>query len=141
VCVLLVRAPRRAGWIARAISLATSATALATLAFAAPLFGADGVAVSIAIRNGQVPRAQRTLKATQASSLRIDWSSDRPMTVHLEGYDVSVVVSPGRPATMQIQAHASGRFAVHAHDGERQGPSAGHAHGRGALLWLEVHPR
>ena len=125
----------------RRVTLIALAFALGGLSFAPPLFAAEALALSIAISKGQVPRAQRLLKAPQAGSLRIEWTSDRPMTVHLEGYDISVVVRPGQPATMQFTAHASGRFAVHAHEGERQGPSSGHAHGRGALLWLEVHPR
>jgi len=72
------------------------------------------------------------------AEVRIAWSSDRPVTVHLEGYDRSLVVRPGKPETMEFKAHAAGRFAVHAHEGERAGK---HSHGRGALLWVEVHPK
>lgn len=111
------------------------------LALALPGAVAEPLSQSIAIQNGAVPPAQRLLKATQQSLVRIEWMADRPMTVHLEGYDITVVVRPGKPATMQFKAHAAGRFAVHAHEGERQGPSSGHAHGRGVLLRLEVHPQ
>ena len=85
-----------------------------------------------------MPRAQRVLKAAQDAQLRIEWTADRPTTVHLEGYDVSVTVRPGKSEVMEFKAHASGRFAVHAHEGEQRGK---HAHGRGALLWLEIHPK
>ena len=63
------------------------------------------------------------------------------MTVHLEGYDISRVVRPGTTSVMAFTARAAGRFAVHAHEGETRGPGATHAHGRGALLRLEVHPK
>ena len=70
--------------------------------------------------------------------MRIAWSADRPTTVHLEGYDLSIVVQPGRVERMEFKAYATGRFAVHAHENEQRGK---HAHGRGALMWLEVHPK
>lgn len=85
-----------------------------------------------------MPRAQRVLKAPQDAALRIEWSSDRPYTVHLEGYDISVTLRPGKSEVMEFKAYAGGRFAVHAHEGAQSGK---HAHGRGTLLWLEVHPK
>jgi hypothetical protein len=92
----------------------------------------------VEIRNGTVARAQRVLKVGQDSEVRIEWRADRAMTVHLEGYDISVVVRPNEPAVMRFSASVSGRFPVHAHEGETRG---GHSHGRGTLLWLEVHPK
>ena len=106
-----------------------------------PALGAEPEvrAHSIAIRDGAIPPSQRNLSVPHQSLVRIEWSADRPMTVHLEGYNLSVTVRPGAPALMQFKAYATGRFAVHAHDGER-GVSSGHAHGRSVLLRLEVHP-
>ena len=99
------------------------------------------IARAIAIRDHTVPRAQRVLDVAHESQVLIEWSADRPTTVHLEGYDISVVVRPGQPSVMQFKAYATGRFAVHAHDGERRDAAAAHGHGRSALLWLEVHPK
>lgn len=93
---------------------------------------------AIAIRDAAVPRAQRVLAVPHESTVRLEWSADRPTTVHLEGYDVSVVVRPGTTAVMHFTAFATGRFPVHAHEGDRQTTTH---RGRGALLWLEVHPR
>ena len=95
-------------------------------------------AFSVAIANGVVPRAQRDLKVPHEARVRIEWTADRPMTAHLEGYDLSVAVRPGKPQAMEFKAFATGRFPVHAHEGEQRGK---HAHGRGVLLWLEVHPK
>ena len=103
--------------------------------------GAIAHSIAIAITGGAVPRSQRVLRVPHESLVRIEWSADRPMTVHLEGYDIFVTVGPQRPAIMQFKAFATGRFPVHAHDGERRGASSGHAHGRSVLLRLEVHPK
>ena len=106
-----------------------------------PAIGAEPQvrAFSVAIRDGVVAQSQRNLSVPHQSPVRIEWSADRLMTVHLEGYNLSVTVRPGAPALMQFKGYATGRFAVHAHDGER-GASSGHAHGRSVLLRLEVHP-
>jgi hypothetical protein len=95
----------------------------------------------VAVRDGAVGRERRVLKVTQHERVRIFWAADVPMVVHLEGYDLSVTVRPGQPQAMEFQAYAAGRFPVHAHaaDAVRQGQ--GHAHGRGVLLGLEVHPK
>ena len=101
------------------------------------LLAADEPATfALAIRDGAVPRAQRELKVPHEARVRIEWSADRPMIVHLEGYDLAVEVRPGKPQVMEFTAFATGRFPVHAHEGEQRGR---HAHG--ALLWLEVHPK
>ena len=96
---------------------------------------------AISIKDGSVPREQRVLKVLHESLVRIEWSSDRVMTVHLEGYGLSLTVQPGRSAVMEFKAVASGRFAVHAHEGQARGGSSTHAYGRSALLRLEVHPQ
>ncbi len=97
-------------------------------------------AFEIVVANCKVAPAQRTLKVPHQAEIIISWMVDRPMTVHLEGYDISVVVRPGQPEIMRFRAFATGRFPVHAHAGE-QGAAKTHAHGRSALLRLEVHPR
>lgn len=101
----------------------------------------ETVVHSIAIKSGAVPRSQRVVRVRQESLVRIEWSADRTTTVHLEGYDIAVTVRPGAPQAMQFRAFAGGRFAVHAHEGERSDAPATHAHGRGVLLRLEVHPK
>ncbi len=119
----------------RAIALVVLA---ATAAFAQP---ADAAPFAIAIKDGTVPREQRVLRVLHESQVRIEWSSDRVMTVHLEGYDISLTVRPGVSTVMEFKAFASGRFSVHAHEGQARGGSSTHAHGRSALLRLEVHPQ
>ena len=100
----------------------------------------SGHAFDVAVVDGHVARTQRVLKVPHQADVRITWSVDRPMTIHLEGYDISVLASPGEPKIMQFKAFATGRFPVHAHEGD-QGEGKKHMHGHGALLRLEVHPR
>jgi hypothetical protein len=96
-------------------------------------------AFAIAVADGKVAPHLRILKATHQAEVELVWSVDRPMTIHLEGYDISVVVRPDAPQAMRFKAFATGRFPVHAHEGDK-GAAKSHAHGRGALLRLEVHP-
>lgn len=63
------------------------------------------------------------------------------MTIHLEGYDISVAAEPDRTEIMEFKAHATGRFPVHVHDLDKKAGGGHHgAHAR-PLLRLEVHPQ
>lgn len=81
-------------------------------------------------------RRQRTLKVNQGDAVRILWRSDADMQLHLHGYDIQAVVTPGVPTTMQFYADIAGRFSIASHGASGK---AGHAH-RG-LIYLEVHPK
>ena len=99
-------------------------------------------AFDVAVADGQIARTLRVLKVPHQADVIIAWSVDRPMVIHLEGYDVVIEARPGQPETMRFKAHATGRFPVHAHEiDQAAAKKSGHAHGRGALLRLEVHPR
>ncbi|MBM3951485.1 MAG: hypothetical protein FJ311_08540 [Rhodospirillales bacterium] len=94
----------------------------------------------LAVVNGAVAPASRVLKVPHQADVGITWTVDRPMTIHLEGYNISVFARPDAPQTMRFKAYATGRFPVHAHEGDK-GEAKSHGHGRGALLRVEVHPR
>ena len=99
-------------------------------------------AFEIIVADGKVGPTQRVLKAPHQAEVVISWTVDRPLVIHLEGYDVVIEARPGQPETMRFKAHATGRFPVHAHEiDQAAAKKSGHAHGRGALLRLEVHPR
>ena len=109
--------------------------------FAPSSRGNDSIhAFDVAVAKGRVAPALRILKVPHQADVMIAWSVDQPMTIHLEGYDISVLANPGEPQVMRFKAFATGRFPVHAHAGDR-GEGKKHAHGHGALLRLEVHPR
>jgi hypothetical protein len=96
---------------------------------------ADGVqhkVLTLSVVNGSVAGVGDTVKVQQGDDLELRWSSDKPMELHLHGYDIEVKVSPQAPAVMSFKANIPGRFPVEPHG---QGPG----HHR-PVLYLEVHP-
>ena len=86
----------------------------------------------LSVVKGAVAGVGDTLKVQQGDDLELRWSSDKPMELHLHGYDIEVKVSPQAPAVMSFKANIPGRFPVEPHG---QGPG----HHR-PVLYLEVHP-
>jgi heme/copper-type cytochrome/quinol oxidase subunit 2 len=85
------------------------------------------------IENGRVPEALRRIRVHQNDAVTLKWSSDRPITIHLHGYDIEKQVRPGTITEMTFTARATGRFTVETHEA-----SGGH-HGP-PLVTLEVYP-
>ena len=104
--------------------LALSLTALAGIA--------DELTFTLPIENGRVPDALRTIRVHQQDVVTLKWSSDRPLTIHLHGYDIEKEVKPGGGAEMKFTARATGRFTVETHGG-----SGGHGP---PLVTVEVYP-
>jgi hypothetical protein len=86
----------------------------------------------LAISGGRLASGARTLRVQQGDQVSLRWTSDRPITLHLHGYDLELEIEPGVAAAMQFEARATGRFPVEIHQ-----PGGRHA----TLLYLEVHPR
>ena len=93
----------------------------------------EAKAFEVAVQNGKVAGTSDTLRVKQGDAIRLRWSSDAAITLHLEGYNIEALVSPASPATMQFVADLPGRFPVEQH-------AEGGAHGRGAVMYLEVYP-
>jgi plastocyanin len=102
----------------------------------AALFLATGASAAeqsftIAIEQGQVAEAMRTLRVHQGDVVTLRWRSDRPLTLHLHGYDVTWRLSAGRVDASTFTAFATGRFPIETHG----------ARGRNdTLVYLEVLP-
>jgi len=91
------------------------------------------------MENGRLPENMRRVRVTQGDVVRLLWSVDRPVTVHLHGYDIERKLEPGTVGEMTFTARATGRFPVHAHaTGERAGDRL---HEEAPLLYVEVYPR
>ena len=69
--------------------------------------------------------------------MTLSWLTDEDVELHLHGYDIEKTVLKGKTATMKIEANLTGRFPITSHG---FGKKKGHSHGKGALLYLEVHP-
>lgn len=82
---------------------------------------------------------KKVVRVKQGEAVRLNWTTDEAVSLHLHGYDIEVSATPARTAAMAFKATASGRFpvTVHGWGSKRQG----HGHGPAALLYVEVHPR
>jgi hypothetical protein len=83
---------------------------------------------ALRIENGLIFDGTKTIEVQRGDVVDIAWSSDVETKLHLHGYDIDVIVGPGRPQTMQFLARATGRFPVH---------DARHK----LLLYVEVKPK
>jgi hypothetical protein len=100
--------------------------------------GAADLAFDLAIERGRVPASMRLIRVKQGDTVRLRWTTDRPITLHLHGYDIEMKVVPGAVAVMSFRADVAGRFPVEEH---RPRAGGGHSHGEAALVRIEVRPR
>ena len=89
------------------------------------------------IENGHVPENMQLIRVKQNDVVRLQWSADRRMTIHLHGYDIEKEITPGTMTEMTFAARATGRFTVEPHLARE--PSGGHTHGD-VLVTIEVYP-
>jgi len=87
---------------------------------------------AMSLENGTLHGAKDTLRVKQGDEVELRWTSDRPMTLHLHGYDIESKLAPGEPAAMAFKATIPGRFPVEVH-GAGKGPHR-------PVLYLEVYP-
>ena len=100
--------------------------------------GAERV-FNIRIENGRAPENMRFVRVNQGDVVKLRWSTDRAVILHLHGYDIERRVTPGQIVEMIFEARVTGRFPVHVH---AAGPTAGRpAREEAALVYVEVYPR
>jgi hypothetical protein len=119
----------------------TRVALLASLALAGMLPAhaqAPEVVFDLKIEKGRVVERMRLIRVKQGDAVRLRWTSDRPILLHLHGYDIETKVTPGTPAEMVFTARAAGRFPVEEHTPNARG---GHSHGEAPIVRLEVRPR
>lgn len=86
---------------------------------------------AMSLVNGAVAGSSDTIRVKRGDDVELRWSSDKPMELHLHGYDIEVKVTPAAPAVMSFKAKIPGRFPIEPH-GQGQ-------HHR-AVMYLEVLP-
>src|SRR5215472_8280968 len=109
---------------------------LAVLALALPLASAAIAAervFDLTIAHRKLTSGQETIRVQQGDDVVLRWHSDRPVLLHLHGYEIETRVVPGAVAAMRFEARATGRFAIHVHSGQVQSESV--------LGYLEVYPQ
>jgi hypothetical protein len=101
--------------------------------------GAAERVFNIRIENGRAPENMRFVRVNQGDVVKLRWSTDRAVTLHLHGYDIERRVTPGQIVEMIFEARVTGRFPVHVH---AAGPTAGRPpREESALVYVEVYPR
>jgi hypothetical protein len=104
---------------------------IAAMLLAAPA-GAAEQEFQLVIVRGALPAAQQVLRVQEGDQVRLVWRTDRPLTLHLHGYDILWNVRPGDVVESTFTAYASGRFTIEIH-----GSDDGHT----PLAVLEVYPK
>ena len=108
--------------------------ALALLAALAGVAVSQGFTdVRLRIEHRQLVDSEETIRVAQGDHVRLHWTGDEPVELHLHGYDVTLELAPNETGVMTVDAAVPGRFPVTAH-----GFGGGHDHH--TLLYLEIHP-
>ena len=121
------------------LRLVSASRALALLLITtAPAFAAE-LTFDMKIERGRVPQAMRLIRVNEGDVVKLRWTSDQPIVLHLHGYDIEKRVAPGAVIELAFTAFATGRFQVHVH---AQGAGGSrHAHEEALLATIEVYPR
>ena len=122
--------------VARFMLLASTAIAACTVALDVR---AAEIAFDLRLQGGRVSENMRLIRITQGDVVTLRWTTDRPLLLHLHGYDIEWQVQPGIVGKVTFTARLTGRFPVHAHDGATR--TGGSAHEEDPLVYVEVYPR
>jgi hypothetical protein len=109
------------------------------LFFATASAGAAELTFDLRVERGRLPDAMRLVCVKQGDIVKLRWSTDRPIVLHLHGYNIETKVEPGSVAEMTFTARATGRFPIELHLPNKG--SSGHSHGEAPLVRIEVHPK
>jgi hypothetical protein len=96
------------------------------------------VVFDLKIEKGRVGSNMRLIRVKQHDAVRLRWTADRPIILHLHGYDIETKVEPGIVSDMVFMARATGRFPVEEHNSSVR---VDHSHGEVPLVRIEVRPR
>jgi hypothetical protein len=100
---------------------------------------AEALVFDIRVEHQSVPDTMRLIRVKQGDAVRLRWTTDQPLVVHLHGYDIEKRLVPGSVIELAFTAHATGRFPIHIH--ASGGSAAAHAHEDAPLVTVEVYPR
>ena len=100
---------------------------------------ADELTFDMRLQDGRVPESMRLIRVKQGDVVTLRWTADRPMLLHLHGYDLQWRVQPGTVGNVTFTARLTGRFPVHAH--ATMTGVDDHAHEDSPLAYVEVYPR
>ena len=94
--------------------------------------------VKLEIKQRSILDGLTSIRVGQGESIRLHWTSDEAVVLHLHGYDIEIPLLPNTPSEMILEASATGRFPITSH-GFGASDSTHHDH-KLTLLYLEVYP-
>ena len=83
----------------------------------------DEVTFDLKIEKGQVAQNMRLIRVKQGDAVRLRWTTDRPIVLHLHGYDIEKKVEPGAVAEMAFDGPRDGKVPGRGAQAERAGRS------------------
>jgi hypothetical protein len=122
------------------LRLVSRGSALALLIAAGSVrAGAAEAAFDLRIEQGRVLDTARLMRVHEGDVVTLRCISDRPVVLHLHGYDIEQRVSAGAVAELAFTATATGRFPIEIHAPAAE--AGGYAHEGVPLATIEVYPR
>jgi hypothetical protein len=122
----------------RLVSARWALTLLLITAWSAGVPAAE-LTFDIKIERGRVPDTKQLIRVNEGDVVKLRWTSDQPLILHLHGYDIEKRIAAGAVTVLAFTAYAPGRFPIHVH---AQGTAVGgHAHEDAPLAIIEVYPR
>ena len=89
--------------------------------------------IELAIHDGEVAPQARILTVSQDDEVVVRITSDKPLHIHLHGYDLETDIGPNVVTPLRFTASATGRFPIEIH-GER-------IRKHQPIAYVEVRPR
>src|SRR5216683_2104005 len=77
--------------------------------------GAADLTFDIRIEQGRIPDTMRLMRVHEGDSVTLRWTSDRPLDLHLHGYDIEQRVAADAVTELKFTASATGRFPIEIH--------------------------
>ena len=89
--------------------------------------------VELDIHHEEASPNARVLSVRQDDDVLVRITSDRPLHIHLHGYDIESDIVPNVVTSLRFAATATGRFPIEIHDGQNRK--------RQPVAYVEVRPR
>jgi ferric-dicitrate binding protein FerR (iron transport regulator) len=117
--------------------LTSLAVTLAVALMASTLSAEEVKVFDLRIEGRAVVGDTDTINVQDDGQVVLRWTTDERVGLHLHGYNLTLELKPGETGTMSFEAFATGRYPITSH-GFGDGSDG---HSKGALIYLEVHPR
>lgn len=115
------------------------ASALVLVAAGSAMAAAAELTFDIRIEHRRVADTMRLMRVHEGDAVKLRWTSDQPLVLHLHGYDIEQRVAADAVTELAFTAYATGRFPIEIHvPGAGAGSSA---HEAAPLAIIEVYPR